>query len=161
MFNDFQKMPKSSRVWIYQANRDLTGPEVDWLEKVAQSFCENWQAHGQDLSSSYRISHNRFLILAADEGAALPSGCSIDSSVRLVTEVQKHIRVDFFDRTAVAFLDNGKVKVENLNELKDKVASGEIMKSAETFNNLVTTIDEMENNWLAPASETWLKKYFN
>ena len=160
MYCDFDEMPKSSRVWVYQADRMLQPDEIDWLNKVARVFCEQWAAHGQDLRSSYRIFHDQFLVLAVDEAASLPSGCSIDSSVHLVTQAQRHLDVDFFDRMKVAFLENGKVVLESASNLKEKINLGEITRDMPTFNNLVSTIAELDERWTVPAGETWVKKYF-
>ena len=74
----FEKQPKSARVWIYQADRALKYQESRFIEKNAKAFCEQWAAHGVALKSSFKILHNRFLILAVDEQANMASGCSID-----------------------------------------------------------------------------------
>lgn len=153
-------MPKSARVWIYQSDRKLEPKEVEWLSKASHLFCEQWAAHGQELRSSFNIFYDQFLVLAVDEDKSLPSGCSIDSSVHLINEAQKEMGVNFFDRMKVAFLEEDRVIVEPLTNVKTKIETGEISKATSTFNNLVTTIEELESGWKVPVAESWLKKYF-
>ncbi len=160
MFIPFEEMAKRSRVWIYQADRKLKDNEVEWLEKVSTAFCDQWAAHGADLKSSFQILHDQFLILAVDEEASLPSGCSIDSSVHLVQQAQSQLGIDFFDRMKVAFYDGEDVELTPTSSLKGKIASGEISEDTLTFNNLVGTINELESAWKIPAGQSWLKRYF-
>lgn len=160
MFVPFENMPKHSRVWVYQANRKLTESEESWLNKVSQMFCEQWAAHGSDLKSSFKLYHRQFLVLAVDEAASLPSGCSIDSSVHLVREAEAKLGLDFFDRTQVGFLRDDEVQLTPMSSLKGKIQDGEILAETLTFNNLVATIDDLDNRWTIPARESWLKKYF-
>ena len=160
MFIPFNKMPEEARVWVYQADRKLLPEEIVWLEKVARIFCEQWAAHGNDLVSSFKISFEQFLVLAVDEKTSLPSGCSIDSSVRLINEAQAKLSVNFFDRMKVAFIEEDRVFLEQFQDVKSKIKSGEISRGTTTFNNLVTTIRELEESWQLPAGESWLKKYF-
>ena len=98
MYIDFDRLPDEARVWVYQADRRLTDEEVTTIEKTLQVALSQWAAHGQPLLASARVAENRFLVLGVDEGYSLPSGCSIDSSVRTVQEVGRQIGVDFFDR---------------------------------------------------------------
>ncbi len=160
MYVEFDLLPKNARVWIYQSDRKLEPNEVEWLSKVSHAFCELWAAHGQQLKSSFRLFYDQFLVLAVDEGSSLPSGCSIDSSVNLIRDAQNTIGVDFFDRLKVAFVANDHVFLESLTNIRIKIANGEISKDTNTFNNLVSTIGELEGNWKVPAGESWLKKYF-
>lgn len=160
MYVQFDLMPKDSRVWIYQADRKLGPNEVEWLSKCSNIFCEQWSAHGQELKTSYKVFYDQFLILTVDEEASLPSGCSIDSSVHLINQAQDKIGVSFFDRLKVAFMEDDDVITNPLAEIKTKIALGEISKSTSTFNNLVSTIGELETNWKVPVGESWLAKYF-
>ncbi|MDA0194742.1 MAG: hypothetical protein O2887_01400 [Bacteroidetes bacterium] len=161
MFIPFEKMPKNGRVWIYQANRELSLKESAFAIQESESFCEQWAAHGHQLNCSCQLTHNRFLVLAVDESIELPSGCSIDSSVHLVRHLEKSLGIDFFDRTNIPFLKDGDVFIEPLPDIRTKIQQGTITSETLTFNNLVPTISAFENSWMVPAKDTWLKKYFS
>jgi len=47
-----------------------------------------------------------------------------------------------------------------LMELKEKIREGDIQFEAITFNNLIKTKKELKNNWLIPAGESWMKRYY-
>src|SRR5690349_24815295 len=101
MYVPFETLSDNSRVWIYQGHRRLTDSEADQLHSVLRSFCEQWAAHGEPLKTSYRLERNQFVVLCADEDFHAPSGCSIDTSVRMLKDFQASTGVDFFNRTLV------------------------------------------------------------
>ena len=44
--------------------------------------------------------------------------------------------------------------------MKSLVESGTIEKKTLTFNNLVTNVEQLENSWMIPAADSWLKRFF-
>ena len=154
-------MPKDSRVWIYQADRPLTPQEAKNVEENTQQFLEQWSAHGQGLRCSRTLLHDRFLVISVDENHHAASGCSIDSSVHFVTELGRHLGIDWFNRSKIAFVVNNEVFIENQKDLKQKIAEGKISSDTLTFNNLVTNIEEFEKQWLIPAGSSWMGRFFS
>ena len=159
MFVDFDKMARDSRVWLYQSDRDLTAEEQNYILEQTEKFLNTWVAHGTNLNSSVKIFYKRFLVILVDEKFASVSGCSIDSSVRFVKALETELNVNFFDRTKVAFLDDGNVFLESLNKIKNRISEGIISGDAITFNNQITNKEELEESWMVPASEAWLSRY--
>ena len=159
MYVPFDSLSDNSRVWIYQANRRLTGHEVTKLELTLRSFCDQWAAHGEPLKTSFRIEHDQFVVLCADEDYHAPSGCSIDTSVRMLKEFQAIAGVDFFDRTRVAFLNEGAVMTAQLADLKGSFSSGTLKGTTITFDNLVPSKGDFFRRWTVPSEKTWLAKY--
>ena len=159
MFVTFDKMAENSRVWLYQSDRDLSVEEQNYILEETEKYLSTWAAHGEDLNSSVKLYYKRFLVILVDENFASVSGCSIDSSVRFVKALEKELTVNFFDRTKVAFLNEGNVFLEPLNKIKNRVSEGIISGDTLTFNNLVKNKAELEVNWMVPASETWLSRY--
>lgn len=155
-----ETLPDSARIWIYQSNRALNQQESMQLEVLASQFVSGWNAHGQKLSAGFDFLHDHFLVLAVDESVHAASGCSIDTSVALVRQLNHSFGVDFLDRTHVAVLINDKVTVLPLGGIKQAVTNGQLNKDTLVFNNLCPTLGDYRKNWLAPASETWLKRYF-
>lgn len=161
MYIPFNELSPLARVWIYQADRKLNEVEISMLEKAAPVFLENWAAHGKPLRSSFRLFHEQFLVLAVEEAAQAASGCSIDSSVAFVQSLEKELGLSFTNRTKIAFIMDDEVFLEALPGLKNSIATGKITAETQTFNNLVSNIQELEEKWLLPARETWLKRYFS
>jgi hypothetical protein len=161
MYVQFQTLPDHSRIWIYQSSRELSNKEKEAAEEALKSFCESWVAHHQPLKTSFTIEHNRFIILATDEDYHLPSGCSIDSSVKALKKLQSGLGVDFFDRTNIAFYKSDKVVTYALAQLKSLFESRELNGSTMTFDNLVPSKGDLVGRWKTPVEKTWLAKYLS
>jgi hypothetical protein len=159
MWVDFDSLPASSRVWIYQANRPLSKTEQDELMNVLHTFCESWATHGQPMKASARLEFDQFIVLVADEDFQQPSGCSIDSSVRSLKEWQVGRNVDLFDRTSVPVLEGGQIRTLPLSRLKSQIAEGLIAGSTLTLDNLVPSKGDWQLRWKTPIEKTWLAKY--
>ncbi len=145
----------ASKVWIYQANRNFTEEELSRLHPICADFVKSWQAHGTNLLAAYAIYFDRFLCLFADESRQGATGCSIDSSVRLVQDIEKKFQISLLDRRGVAYLENENLRTTDFSELSTLYSSGMINNGTPVFNNLVATKSEMETGWIIPLSESW------
>ncbi|MCR9250378.1 MAG: hypothetical protein NXI20_08125 [bacterium] len=160
MYVNFDEMNPKARVWVYQSNRRLSEEEVALISQNLQNFCEQWAAHGAPLQSSYLVYKNQFVVLTVDEGFNAASGCSIDSSVEIIRQLEQHLSVSFFERTQIAFINDDEVFLLPMNELKNNISSGRISQNTLTFNNLVKDVGELKESWQVEAGSSWLKRYF-
>ena len=160
MYLAFNQMPASARLWVYQANRPLTADDAATIDAAIRPALDTWAAHGHPLLASAKVVEGRFLLLAVDEGAGLPSGCSIDSSVHTVQAIGQSLQVDFLDRAVAYRAADGLVQTLPLGDIKVAVAEGLITPKTLIFNTLVKTNAEFQTSWQLPAAGTWLKRYF-
>jgi len=160
MYTSFEEISSKSRIWIYQSDRPLTLEEVEKIEKSGKKFTDGWEAHGKSLQASVKVFHNQFIVIAADENHNMTTGCSIDSSVGFVRSIAADLKIDLFDKTQVAFLKDNEVYLSPLKNLKAQVAEGIITEDTLAFNNLVSDKSAMEEQWLTPAKNTWMSRYF-
>jgi hypothetical protein len=147
-----------SRVWIYQANRLLTMGEAMQLEDLLQAFVAGWNSHGTPVKGYANLFFGQFIVLMADETATGVSGCSTDSSVRLIKEIEKAFNVSLFDRQLLAFVIKDKVQLLPLPQLQYGVDNNFINGDTLYFNNLVQTKAELDNSWIVPVKDSWLAK---
>ncbi len=159
MYIPFEQLPSHSRIWVYQADRSFSLEEEKIIAETFAGFCAQWEAHGYPLSTSFKVELHQFIILSVDESSAGASGCSIDGSVRVLKELGNQINIDFFDRTKIAFLIDGKVQAHPLNQLNGLFESGKLVASTQSFNNLVATKADWEMNWKTRVEKSWLIKY--
>jgi hypothetical protein len=159
MYVPFDLISPSSRIWIYQSARKFTPEEKEMISAHLEAFTQGWAAHGQGLKTSFDIRYNQFIMLAADESHHGASGCSIDSSVRAVKEIEQQLGLDLFDRNQVAFMHENTITLIRLQDLKQKYADGIWNEASLTFNNLVSEKGQLETSWIVPAGNTWLKRY--
>ncbi|MCX8491190.1 MAG: hypothetical protein ORN54_08995 [Cyclobacteriaceae bacterium] len=159
MYVPFQSLPDHARIWVYQASRKLSDVEAEKIRSSQHTFCEQWEAHGQALHSSFKLEYNQFLIVGVDEGVHSASGCSIDGSVRILKGYHSELGVNFLDPSQIPFILNGEVKLFPRLELKSLFESGQLNGATRTFNNLVATKADFEKQWEIPAEKSWLVKY--
>ncbi len=160
MWINFDKLPGDARVWVYQANRPLTGGNVSVIDQALKPALDQWAAHGQALLASARVIENRFVVVGVDEGYNLPSGCSIDSSVRTLRELGESLSIDFFNRSVAIRATDGSVQTIDLSSVKAAVLSGVLTPETTVFNTLVKSKTEFLTNWQLRATDSWLKRYF-
>lgn len=159
MFVPFESLADSSRVWIYQTDRKLSSSEKEILSQALFSFTEQWQVHGEPMKTSFKLEHDQFVVLAADEDYNAASGCSIDGSVRVLKELGRQLAVDFFNRNLAAFKKEEKVTLFPLTALREKNLEGYWNEHTLFFNNLVSSKGGLRKDWIVPAGSTWLKRY--
>ena len=86
------------------------------------------------------------------------SGCSTDSSVRMIKAIETKFSVDMFNRQNLAFVVKDKVQLLPLSQLKYAVENNFINEDTIYFNNTVQTKQELISNWMIPVKESWLAK---
>lgn len=150
-----------SKVWIYQANRLFTMSEALEIEDLLKEFTEQWKSHGTPVKGAGYLFFGQFIILMADERATGVSGCSTDSSVRLIKDIEQRFAVNMFERTMLAFAIKDKIQLLPLSQLQYAVDNGFINGDTLYFNNLVQTKEELEKEWIVPVKDSWLGKRFS
>jgi hypothetical protein len=152
-----EEMDASSRVWIYQSSRLFSISEAFEIEEMLNEFVGAWHSHGVPVKGYANLFYGQFIILMADETASGVSGCSTDSSVRLMKEIEQKFRIQLFDRLLLAFLVDGKVQLLPYAQLDFAAENQFISSDTIYFNNTVQTKKELEEKWLLPLKESWLK----
>jgi hypothetical protein len=156
---EYNELAPGSRVWIFQADRELSADENIAISNELLQFVESWLSHGSLLKAHYKLLHNRFIVFFADEQGDNMCGRAIDASVRFVKELEKEYSISLIDRSRVAYIKNGKVQACTLDELGQRIEDGEINPDTEVFNNLVSTKEEFDKSWTVPLSKSWHRSY--
>ena len=159
MLVPFEKLPDTSRIWIYQSHRKLSDKEVEEIRVEMDNFLKEWTAHGQSLQASYEIKYNRFIVIALDQSHSAASGCSIDASVHFIQALERRYDIDLLDKMNVTFRQGEYITYKPLTDFKkmarDKAISGETV----VFNNLVTNVGEYKEHWEVAAKESWHQRF--
>lgn len=146
-----------SRVWIYQTSRLFSMQEAMQVEILLNNFVESWKSHGDPVKGFGKLFYGQFVVLMADERATGVSGCSTDSSVRLIKQIEQVFNVNMFDRQTLAFLVKDKVELLPMNQVQSAIDNQFITADTLYFNNLVQTKEELEQGWMVPVKDSWLK----
>ncbi len=148
------------RIWIYQADRLLTENEQRKVIQLLDGFTSQWKVHGRPLAASGELRYGLFVILKVDESQASASGCSIDSSVRFITEMGRELNIDFFDRMRIAYRDESGLQVVPRADFEQALAEGIVTRDTIVFNNLISTNEELATSWEIPFERSWHPRLF-
>jgi hypothetical protein len=148
-----------SRVWIYQADRELSDQEADQIGRLLQEFTASWVSHNRQLLSTGALLYNRFVVLMVDESRADASGCSIDKSVHFLKQLEEQFGISLFERMTFAWLDQaGSIWTADRDEFARMYMDGRITAETLVFDHLVSTRQQFEEEWVKPLQDSWHKR---
>lgn len=148
--------PEDSRVWIYQGSRPFSEKEQAEINEQLHHFYTQWLSHGTPVKGWAGLLFSQFIVVMADERATGVSGCSTDSSVRIIKSLERQYSVNFFDRMTITFLVKDKPEMLPFNQVQYAIDKGYITADTLVFNNIATDRKELESTWLVPVAQSWL-----
>ena len=160
MYIPFENIPDDARIWIYQSNRKFSDEEILSIEKKCLDFVENWSAHGTPLEASFITKYNRFIVFVVNQEVQAATGCSIDSSVRFIQDLEKEYSIELLDKMNVTFKVGDHIAHKPLIDFKKMAKEKAVTDKTIVFNNLVTSKGEFIEFWEVPASESWHNRFF-
>ena len=155
----FSQLPAEARLWIYQADRQLTAEESASIGQELKAFVANWLAHKVKVAGEGILLYDRFVMLAADESDVSVSGCSIDRTVHFIKVLGARYKVNFFDRSYTCYQDGDQIAGCDIDTFLALIAEGKVNDQTIVFNNTVTTLGQLRSAWQQPLSRSWQKHY--
>jgi len=160
MYLPFDQLPDHARIWVYVSPRRFTPSEQEWIQSGLKDFCASWATHGKMMPTSFTILEEQLLVLAVDESQLGASGCSIDSSVRVLKEFEQKFQINLVDQGKLTLRDpSGQVRVLPALGIKSRIQGGEIALDQEVMLPTIQTKAELSDLW-QPLSKSWLRAYF-
>lgn len=148
------------KVWMYLASRPLTEEEQAWLSTQADAFTEQWAAHGTRLKAGFGLVGNQIFVLYADERHHGASGCSIDSAVHWLQKTGDTLRIDFFNRLRIAWINpEGAISAASVNDLESEILAGNFSPNSPVFDLSLSNGADLHQRWLVPAQHTWVQRF--
>ena len=142
------QLPDTSRVWLYVSDRPFDATESNYIQDALSDFTQNkWATHGTKLMASGSVLMNQLVVLAVDEEVMNASGCSIDSSVRLMKQIGTELKVDFFNRLFVLISKESEIKRVHFQELQQ-------YSDWKLLNPMVSSLEEVRNRFLIDVKES-------
>jgi hypothetical protein len=151
---------QASKVWIYQSSRLFLISEALEMEDMLKQFVGSWKSHGAPVKGFANLFFGRFIILMADETHTGVGGCSTDSSVHLIKEIEKKYQVEMFNRQMLGFIIKDKIELLPLSQVPYAIENNFINESTLYFNNAITTKKQLLTEWITLAGHSWLNKMF-
>jgi hypothetical protein len=158
MIVDFNLLNQNSRVWVFQSTHSIDEKIIPVIKKKIIVFLDKWKSHQKDFKSSFLIKHNTFIIIAADE-SNLVSGCSIDTLVNFIKELEHTLNLQLLDKMYVKYIFENKIKTDHINDFKILCKNLKKNKKLIVFNNLIKNIFDLKTNWKVDVRDSWHKRY--
>lgn len=148
------EMNPNSKVWVYVAKHPIAEPLLGDIMTLGHSFVKDWAAHGTELDARFSILNNQVIVLAVDQSNQQATGCSIDSSVQFIKQLDQNFQLDLFERMRVLYKnESGDIQTAHLQKL-----NGEITENSLVFDHLADTIGSLKTAWKI-ASNTWVARF--
>ena len=130
------------------------------IEIMMEDFVAGWHSHGAKVKGYANLLFGQFVVIIADEAQTGVSGCSTDSSVRLIKKIEEHFNTSMFDRMNLAFVVKDKVQVLPIAHIAHALANDFINPNTIFFNNIVLNKKELLEKWMIPVKDSWLAERF-
>jgi hypothetical protein len=156
-----QDFASNSRVWVYQCSRMLAISEALQIEPLLENFVASWKSHGAAVNGFANLFFGQFIIIIADETNCAVGGCSTDSSVRIIKQIEQDLKIDMFNRQMLAFIVKDKIQLLPMQQINYAIENGFINNNTLFFNNLVATKNELLEKWIIPIKDSWLATRYN
>lgn len=154
----FPYFPSSSRVWLYPCKQQFTPEQESDLQHTFETFVAQWKSHDKPVKGNFEIFGHSILVIVADEDFESPSGCSIDSCVRLVKEFSEKHSLDMFNRTGIYVLNDHSIKIYTPKEAEEALNNGELLPESRCLNLQVNNLEGFIKEFVQPFSVNWLGK---
>lgn len=155
MYTEFKNLNHSSKVWVYLSNRKFTKDELLEMDALLKNFIEQWTAHKQELKASYTVYADCAIILSVDQSLNDASGCSIDSSVREIRDLESKFKVELFNRNLVAYKQGDEFEIVLLDTFRDLLNQNKIDDNTIVLNTLIETKGDVESKFAIPLHTSW------
>lgn len=153
----FKALPDDARLWVFGVERALAAEEQVVLFTAVDRFLEDWAAHGSPLTGARDLLEERFLMVGVDEASVPPSGCSIDTMVRVLNAVEETIGVALVDHGPIFYRSSsGEVRRVDRAEFRRLAEEGSVGPATAVFDTTLTRVGRLrDGGWERPAGETW------
>ena len=158
--------PHSSRIWVFQSASILSAEQQSQLLENAKQFIANWTSHEMKMDAALEIFHGRFVVLAVNEQAGMPSGCGIDKAFQFIQRQENELQIQLLDRTKIAYIDpaaasedQAAIRIVSFAEFESLAKAKSVNASTIVFNNMVATLAELSTKWKVPAASSWHSRY--
>ncbi|MFQ5651218.1 MAG: ABC transporter ATPase [bacterium] len=155
---EFNKLPDSSRLWIYGCARAFTRDEVPELRAQMERFLVQWTAHKRELVVGWEMRYDQFILTAVDESLMAASGCSIDGMVHHLREIENRFQTEIVDTAAKVFYRDRRDAIRCIDRagFRRLVHAGSAGEETIVFNNVVQTVGELRRGrWEVPMTASW------
>ncbi|MBD3223285.1 MAG: hypothetical protein GF313_01035 [Caldithrix sp.] len=155
LFADFND---DARLWIYGFSKPLTASDQKNIRMNMNDFMASWTSHGDKVKGAYHIIYDRFIIIVAENTI---SGCSIDSSIKVLQQLDENYNLNGLDFSLVFYRNKGNVFAVSRRQFQKLVQNGTVDHHTIVYNNTLTTLGQLRaGEWETTFDKSWHAKTF-
>ena len=152
----FSQLPPDARIWVFAAERPVTGAAADRLLGEVDQFLSRWMAHGAPLTCARDGRDDRFLAIGVDPRAENASGCSIDGLFRSLRALEPQIGTTLLGGGRVHYRDStGAIRTVSRDEFSGLASAGEVTPQTHVFDPTIGTSGEWRVAFEKEAGKSW------
>ena len=152
----FSQLPPSARVWVFAAERPVTGAAAERLLAEVDQFLAGWAAHGTPLRAAREWSDDRFLTIGVDQSTAGASGCSIDGLFRTLQRLEPVLGTSLVGGGRVYYRDiSGEVRTASRDEFSELATRGAVTGRTRVIDPTVPTRADWDARFETEAGKSW------
>ncbi|MDB5106887.1 MAG: hypothetical protein JWP91_4576 [Fibrobacteres bacterium] len=144
------------RCWVFGSSKPLSESDPVLRGRLDRFFSQ-WQSHGEAVSGRWRILDDRFLVVLREPEGAEVSGCSIDSMVGEVKQLERELDSRLLDSSRIFYrAADGAVESVNRLEFKALAAAGKVAPDTEVFDTTLTSLADLRPGIFSkPMKDSW------
>ena len=152
----FETLPPSARLWVFAAERPITGGAATRLLRAVDEHLERWNAHGSPLTCARSWTEDRFLAIGVDQSTAGASGCSIDGLFRVLKGLETELATPLVGGGTVYYRDPaGPIVAVSRDEFSELAAEGAVRKDTRVFDTTVATVADWKARFETETARSW------
>lgn len=145
--------------WFFTLTNELDTAAESALAANFARFAAQWQSHGTPVEGLIRIRHGRFVIAQANPADNRPSGCSIDSLKRGITQILQQHQLSTLDNAYISYqTPTGAVAIAHFQQIPALVAAGTLGADTLVFDHTLSQSDDLQK-WEVLLKDSWLARF--
>ena len=157
----FEELPDSSRLWIFPSDRRLSPDEQATLVSSVEAGLAAWSAHGSPVTWGYRIEQGQCLLIGVDETRTALTGCSIDSAIARIRDLETQFGTSLLDNGRIFFREGDAIRAVSRPEFKKRVGAGAVTADSLVYDNTISTVGAFRRGtWEIPFQRSWHREAF-
>ncbi|RXP44517.1 ABC transporter ATPase [Lutibacter sp. HS1-25] len=159
MIIDFNEIPAWCKLWVFPSSRKFYDQEISSITETLEAFLNSWTSNNEPIKSAYQLKYERFIIIAVDNSETSLSLKAHDQLSLFILELEKKLDVILLDKINVCYKQGEFVQYKDLIEFKKLMTNKSVSEKTIVFDNMITTKEELENDWEINITDSWLGRF--
>jgi hypothetical protein len=160
--NAFEAFSDDARLWLIAAAQPLSETQASKLQEEMDEILGRWKRHGEVLSSDWTLLENQILAVAEPTMSEKPSGCAIDSMLKMVHKLTASLGIEILDPTTLVLARvEGRIRTIQKADLAARIEEGILNADTPILDLALLNLGQLRHQQLEKAlGQTWIgRKY--